>query len=70
LQELQTRHLVPDTLIVHGTYDPIPIEGSRELAELLDAELVELPVGHCPHVEATEKFVFALDEFLPRESPE
>lgn len=56
----------PPSLVVHGTFDPIPIEGSRELAELLRAELVELPVGHCPHVEATDAFARALDGFLPR----
>ena len=56
----------PRSLIVHGTFDPIPIEASRELSALLKAELVELPVGHCPHVEATEEFVAALDRFLPR----
>jgi proline iminopeptidase len=55
----------PATLILHGTFDPIPIEGSRELAGLLNAELVELPVGHCPHVEATEEFATVLDGFLP-----
>jgi proline iminopeptidase len=70
LQGLQARHLAPDTLVVHGTYDPIPIEGSRELALMLGARLVELPVGHCPHVEATEQFVVALDRFLPRSSSE
>ena len=52
-------------LVLHGTYDPIPISGSRELAQLLNAEFVELPVGHCPHVEATDAFVRALDRFLP-----
>ena len=52
-------------LVLHGTYDPIPISGSRELAQLLNAEFVELPVGHCPHVEATDAFVSALDRFLP-----
>jgi proline iminopeptidase len=56
----------PPSLILHGTFDPIPLEGSRELADLLQARLVELPVGHCPHVEATEEFVAALDAFLPR----
>jgi proline iminopeptidase len=56
----------PPSLIVHGSFDPIPIEGSRELAELLNEKLIELPVGHCPHVEATERFVEALDGFLPR----
>lgn len=55
---------VPPSLVLHGTYDPIPIAGSRELAQLLSAEFVELPVGHCPHVEATDAFVRALDRFL------
>jgi len=57
----------PHTLILHGTFDPIPIAGSRELAQLLGAELVELPVGHCPHVEATDEFVRTLDGFLPKQ---
>ena len=67
LQELQTRHLAPDTLVVHGSYDPILIEGSRDLAQLLGAQLVELPVGHCPHVEATEAFVAAVSAHLDRQ---
>jgi proline iminopeptidase len=57
----------PHALILHGAFDPIPIEGSRELAQILGATLVELPVGHCPHVEATEEFVQALDAFLPKQ---
>ena len=56
----------PPSVIVHGSFDPIPIAASRELAGLLGTELVELPVGHCPHVEATDAFVTALDTFLPR----
>jgi len=68
LRELQSRHLTLGTCILHGTYDPIPIEGSRELSALLSAESLELPVGHCPHVEATEQFVTALEEFLPTDS--
>ena len=56
----------PSSLVLHGSFDPIPIAGSREVAEILGADLVELPVGHCPHVEATEEFVAALDGFLPR----
>ena len=58
-------HPTPNAFVLHGTYDPIPITGSRELAQLLGAELVELPVGHCPHVEATGEFVRVLDRFLP-----
>jgi len=67
LREYATRYPVPDACIIHGTFDPIPIEGSRELAQILGAALVELPVGHCPHVEATEDFVRALDGFLPKQ---
>ena len=66
LEEARTRHLTPDTFVLHGTYDPIPIEGSRELAALLNARLVELAVGHCPHVEATEEFVTAVSAYLDR----
>lgn len=66
LRNLASRVPPPPSLIVHGTFDPIPIAGSRELAQLLGARLVELPVGHCPHVEATPEFVRALDAFLPR----
>ena len=66
LEDTASRFPVPPSLVVHGTFDPIPIAASRELAGLLGAELVELPVGHCPHVEATDAFVTALDGFLPR----
>jgi proline iminopeptidase len=65
LRALASHGTPPPTRILHGTFDPIPIAGSRELADLLHAELVELPVGHCPHVEATDRFVAALDDFLP-----
>ena len=67
LREVASRipHLA--SRIIHGTFDPIPIAGSREVAQLLGAQMVELPVGHCPHVEATEEFVRALDDFLPRQ---
>jgi proline iminopeptidase len=69
LRDLPSRFPLPPSLVVHGTFDPIPIEGSRELAGLLKAKLIELPVGHCPHVEATEEFVAALDGFLPPPDP-
>ena len=67
LRDLASRIPLPASRIVHGTFDPIPISGSRELAQILGAPLVELPVGHCPHVEATAGFVKALDEFLPKQ---
>ena len=66
LKDAASRFPLPPSLVIHGTYDPIPLAGSRELAALLGAPLIELPVGHCPHVEATADFVAALDGFLPR----
>ncbi len=67
LRDIAARIAHLPSRIVHGTFDPIPIAGSRELATLLGADLIELPVGHCPHVEATEEFVRALDGFLPKQ---
>jgi pimeloyl-ACP methyl ester carboxylesterase len=66
LRETVSRVPGPPSLVLHGTFDPIPLAGSRELATLLHARLKELPVGHCPHVEATAEFVRILDEFLPK----
>ena len=66
LKETASRSALPPSLVVHGTFDPLPIAASRELAALLKARLKELPVGHCPHVEATAEFVRTLDEFLPK----
>ena len=66
LRQYPSRFPIPPSLVVHGTYDPIPIESSRDLAALLRADFVELPAGHCPHVEATDEFVRVLDNFLPR----
>jgi len=66
LRQYASRFAIPPVLVVHGTYDPVPIAGSRELAGLLRADFAELPTGHCPHVEATDQFVRALDNFLPR----
>jgi proline iminopeptidase len=56
----------PRSLLVHGIYDPMPIEAARETAALLSTGVVELATGHAPHVEATEAFVRVLDRFLPK----
>lgn len=56
----------PRSLLLHGTYDPMPIEAARETAALLSTGVLELATGHAPHVEATEDFVRALDGFLPK----
>ena len=55
----------PRSLLVHGIYDPMPLESARETAALLHTGVIELATGHAPHVEATEEFVRALDGFLP-----
>ena len=55
----------PRSLLLHGIYDPMPLESARETAALLHTGVIELATGHAPHVEATEEFVRALDGFLP-----
>jgi len=56
----------PRSLLLHGIYDPMPIEAARETAALLSTGVLELATGHAPHVEATEDFVRGLDTFLPK----
>lgn len=56
----------PRALLLHGSYDPMPLETARETAGLLHTGVVELATGHAPHVEATEEFVRVLDGFLPK----
>jgi len=67
----QLRHTFPDgkaprSLLLHGVYDPMPLESARETAALLSTGVIELATGHAPHVEATQDFVRALDPFLRR----
>jgi proline iminopeptidase len=47
----------PRSLVVHGVYDPMPLEAARETAALLHAGVIELPTGHAPHVEQPDAFV-------------
>ena len=56
----------PRSLLLHGIYDPMPLESARETAALLSTGVIELATGHAPHVEATQDFVRALDPFLRR----
>jgi len=56
----------PRSLLLHGIYDPMPLEAARETAALLHTGVLELATGHAPHVEATDEFVRGLDAFLPR----
>lgn len=60
-----SRLTVP-AIVLQGEDDPIPVEASRTVAQLLKTTLRVLPrSGHVPYVEAFEDFVGLLDEFLP-----
>lgn len=65
LRSVLPKGRAPRAVVVHGVYDPMPIESARETAGLLDTGVIELATGHAPHVEATEDFERALDGFLP-----
>src|SRR5689334_21544998 len=54
----------PRSLVLHGIYEPMPLESARETAALLSTGVIEHATGHAPHVEATEDFVRAHDPFL------
>ena len=61
--DVDPRRIAIPTVIVHGSADLIaPIDGSRQLAELLpDAELVELPdTGHVPTMTRPDEVVAAI----------
>ena len=54
-------------VVVHGEDDPIPIATAEVLAGLLRAPLRRIVAcGHVPYVEAPDRFVAALDPFLPK----
>ena len=53
------------TFIAHGTEDPIPIDGSREIAARSNARLLQIPAcGHCPFIEGADAFFPAATAFL------
>jgi proline iminopeptidase len=55
------------TLVVHGSFDPIPLSSSQHIATLLGARLeVFERSGHLPYVEEQERFLKVADGFLPR----
>jgi proline iminopeptidase len=66
LEDTASRFPLPRAVVVHGVFDPMPLEGALELAGLLQTGVIQLATGHAPHVEATRDFVRALDGFLPR----
>jgi pimeloyl-ACP methyl ester carboxylesterase len=54
------------TLAIHGTEDPLPLDGAREWVSLIrGARILILDgVGHFPYLEAPERFFPAADAFL------
>lgn len=60
--------VVAETLILHGRFDPVPLESSETMASLMPhARLVVFEdSGHALYAEETGRFVAALDAFLPR----
>jgi proline iminopeptidase len=54
-------------IVIQGEDDLIPLESTRTVARLLNAELHLLShCGHVPYVEAYAEFVKLLDAFLPK----
>jgi proline iminopeptidase len=60
------KKVVVPTLVLHGRYDPIPLEWAEELADTLpDARLVVLDEsGHVPHVEERDRTLGEIRRFL------
>ena len=60
-------HLGIPAIVLQGEDDLIPLESTRTVAQLPNAELHLLPqCGHVPYIEAPETFVSLLDGFLSR----
>ncbi|MDX1647966.1 MAG: alpha/beta fold hydrolase [Longimicrobiales bacterium] len=59
------------TLVLHGTADPLPLEGARDWARALpNARLLVLDgVGHFPYLEAPERFFSAVTDFVGEDWP-
>lgn len=56
------------TLVIHGTSDPLPMEGAKAWASTMpNARLLLLEgVGHFPYLEVPDRFFKAVDQFLRR----
>ena len=60
--------IAAETLVLHGRFDPVPLESSETLAALMPhAQLVVFEdSGHALYAEETARFVKVVDAFLPR----
>jgi proline iminopeptidase len=58
------------SLIVHGWFDPIPIDSSYLAARALSSRFVVLEAsGHVPHVEQPQTLFTLIDQFLDDSEP-
>jgi proline iminopeptidase len=66
------RQVTAPTLVIHGTRDPLPLEGARGWAATLpNSRLLLLEgIGHFPYLEVPELFFDAVDAFLRGRWPE
>ena len=54
-------------LVIHGTKDPLPLEGAKAWAALPNGRLLALEgVGHFPYLEVPDQFFDAVNKFLSR----
>jgi proline iminopeptidase len=60
------------TLVIHGTLDPLPLEGAREWSRSMrNTRILELEgVGHFAYLESPEVFFSTVNQFLRGEWPE
>ena len=60
------------TLVIHGTEDPLPLEGAREWGRAMpNVRILELSgIGHFPYFEAPDVFTSSVERFVRGEWPE
>jgi proline iminopeptidase len=69
LAQLERIRATP-SLVVHGWYDPIPVESSYQCARALSSRLVVLEAsGHVPHVEQPRTLFSVIEQFLAETQP-
>ena len=66
------RDVAAPALVIHGTVDPIPMEGARAWAQVLpNGRLLPMEgIGHFPYLEAPQPFFEAVQEFVKGEWPD
>jgi proline iminopeptidase len=54
------------TLVIHGDYDPIPVESSKKYSEMLPSSKFQLmdDCGHFPFIEKQKETLMSIEDFL------